>query len=47
VVSTTLDIYGHFLPGIQDEVAVIMDELVTSVAADLQQVKDTAVKISS
>jgi len=46
-VSTTLDIYGHFLPGMQDEAAAIMDELVTPVAADLQQVKETAVKEDS
>jgi integrase len=46
-VSTTLDIYGHFLPGMQDEAAVIMDELVTPVAADLQQIKEPAIKASS
>ena len=39
-VSTTLDIYGHFIPGMQDEVVVIMDELVTPITADLQPEKE-------
>jgi len=39
-VSTTLDIYGHFIPGMQNQAALIMDELVTPIAADLQQEKE-------
>jgi len=35
-----LDIYGHFIPGMQNQAAVIMDELVSPVAADLQQKKE-------
>jgi integrase len=35
--SVTLDIYGHYLPGMQDEVAGMMDELVTPIAAELQR----------
>ena len=41
-VSTTLDIYGHFIPGMQDQAAQMMDELVTPIAADLQQQKEPA-----
>jgi len=36
--SVTLDIYGHYLPGMQAEAAVMMDELVTPVAAEWQQI---------
>lgn len=35
--SITLDIYGHYLPGMQSEAAALMDELVTPIAAELQQ----------
>jgi integrase len=34
--SVTLDIYGHYLPGMQKEAATLMDELVTPIAADWQ-----------
>jgi hypothetical protein len=46
-VSTTLDICGHFIPGIQTEAATVMDELVTPIAADLQQKKGPAQGASS
>lgn len=36
--SVTLDIYGHYLPGMQKEAAALMDELVTPVAANWQQI---------
>lgn len=29
--SVTLDIYGHYLPGMQEEAAALMDELVTPI----------------
>ncbi|MBI3159849.1 MAG: tyrosine-type recombinase/integrase [Chloroflexi bacterium] len=32
--SVTLDIYGHYLPGMQKEAATLMDELVTPIAAN-------------
>jgi len=35
--SITLDVYGHFLPGMQNEAAALMDELVTPIASQLQQ----------
>jgi integrase len=35
--SITLDIYGHYLPGMQNEAAALMDELVTPIASQLQQ----------
>lgn len=35
--SITLDIYGHALPGMQNEAAALMDELVTPIATQLQQ----------
>ena len=41
-VSTTLDIYGHFLPGMQDQAAQMIDDLVTPITADLQQQKEPA-----
>jgi hypothetical protein len=41
-VSTTLDIDGHFIPGMQNQAALIMDELVSPIAADLQQKKEPA-----
>ena len=40
--SITLDIYGHYLPGMQEQVASMMDELITPIAAELQQ-KDNVV----
>jgi integrase len=33
--STTLDIYGHLIPVYQDEVARLMDELVTPIPVKL------------
>ncbi|MFC2028966.1 tyrosine-type recombinase/integrase [Chloroflexota bacterium] len=36
--SITLDIYGHYLPGMQDEVAKLMDEIVTPIPTKLQQI---------
>ncbi len=35
--STTLDIYGHLIPGMDVEAVEKMDELVTPIAAELQQ----------
>jgi integrase len=35
--SITLDIYGHYLPGMQNEAAALMDELMTPIAAELHQ----------
>jgi len=37
-VSTTLDIYGHYMPGMQDEAANLMDSLVIPTAADCSRV---------
>ena len=36
--SVTLDIYGHYIPGMQQEAAAMMDELVTPIAAKWQQI---------
>ena len=36
--SVTLDIYGHYLPGMQVEAASLMDELVTPIPVELQQI---------
>jgi integrase len=36
--STTLDIYGHLIPGLEVEAAERIDQIVTSIAAELQQV---------
>lgn len=36
--SVTLDIYGHYLPGMQDKAASLMDELVTPIATKWQQI---------
>ena len=36
--SVTLDIYGHYLPGMQEEAANLMDELVTPIAVKWQQI---------
>ena len=38
--SITLDIYGHLIPGIQEEAAQLMDELITPV--EFQQLHPTA-----
>jgi integrase len=38
--SITLDIYGHLIPGIQEEAAQLMDELITPV--EYQQLHPTA-----
>ena len=35
--SVTLDIYGHYLPDLQSEASALLDELVTPIAAQLQQ----------
>jgi len=37
-VSTTLDIYGHYMPGMQDEAADLMNLLVIPTAADCSSV---------
>jgi integrase len=34
--SVTLDIYGHAMPGMQDEAAALMDEMMTPITAQLQ-----------
>ena len=36
--SVTLDIYGHYLPGMQEKVASLMDELVTPVETKWQPI---------
>lgn len=36
--SVTLDIYGHYLPGMQEKAANLMDELVTPIATKWQQI---------
>jgi len=36
--SVTLDIYGHYLPGMQEQAAILMDELVTPIEAKWQQI---------
>jgi integrase len=36
--SVTLDIYGHYLPGMQAEVASLMDDLVTPITSKWQQI---------
>ena len=36
--SVTLDIYGHYIPGMQQEAAAMMDELVTPIATKWQQI---------
>jgi len=46
--STTMDIYGHLLSGMQDEVAKIMDEIVTPIPVDWNataQAKNSAEKL--
>jgi hypothetical protein len=35
--STTLDIYGHLIPVMQEEAARIMDELITPIPVDLSK----------
>ena len=44
--SVTLDIYGHYLPGMQEEAANLMDELVTPIE-DLkwQQIGNTSQRV--
>jgi len=42
--SVTLDIYGHYLPGMQEQAAILMDELVTPIEAKWQQIGNTTVK---
>jgi hypothetical protein len=36
-VSITRDVYGHFIPSMQDEAAELIDELVTSVPVQIEQ----------
>lgn len=36
--SVTLDIYGHYLPGMQSTAAALMDELASPIAVKLQQI---------
>ena len=43
--STTLDIYGHLMPTMQDEAARIMDELVTPIKLELGNRVDSDQKI--
>ena len=38
--SVTLDIYGHFIPSMESNAGTLMDEIVTPIAADLQQQKE-------
>ena len=33
--STTLDIYGHLIPGLPEKAAHIMDEIITSIPVDI------------
>ena len=35
--SITLDVYGHLIPGMQSEVADLIDDLVTPVAIQIDQ----------
>jgi hypothetical protein len=39
-----LDIYGHYLAGMQEQAAILMDELVTPIEAKWQQIGNTTVK---
>ncbi|TAK14481.1 MAG: site-specific integrase [Anaerolineae bacterium] len=43
--SVTLDIYGHYLPGMQKEAATLMDELVTPISAKWQQIGSSNPKV--
>ena len=43
--STTLDIYGHLMPTMQDEAARIMDELVTPIKLEMGNSVDSKLKI--
>ena len=36
--SVTLDIYGHYLPGMQEQAAILMDDLVTPIETKWQQI---------
>lgn len=40
--SVTLDIYGHYLPGMQEQAAILMDELVTPIATKWQQIGNSS-----
>ena len=40
--SVTLDIYGHYLPGMQEGAATLMDELVTPIATKWQQIGNSS-----
>lgn len=40
--SVTLDIYGHYLPGMQEKAANLMDELVTPIATKWQQIGNSS-----
>ena len=35
--SITMDVYGHYLPGMQSTAAALMDEIATPIAVKLQQ----------
>ena len=39
-ISLTLDTYSHVLPGMQEEAALKLDELLTPIAVDLQQLSN-------
>ncbi|MBT3391417.1 MAG: hypothetical protein HN413_13530, partial [Chloroflexi bacterium] len=39
--STTLDIYGHLIPVMQEDAARIMDEIVTTIQVDLGELIQT------
>jgi len=43
--STTMDIYGHLLSNMQGEAARIMDELVTPIVIDMEEIVREDVKI--
>ena len=46
--SVTLDIYGHYLPGMQEEAANLMDELVTPIEdPKWQQIGNTSQRVQS
>ena len=38
--STTMDIYGHLVPGMQDEAAKMMDGITTLNTVDISQIEE-------
>ena len=44
--SVTLDIYSHYLPGMQKEAAILMDELVTPIPTKWQQIGNSQEMLS-